>query len=676
MSHISSQWLLVLAFGVLGIGALILGLVGQNWRRQGAIAVVLMTVASVAIWVLAVKVFIHGVVNVPPLLRFSLLGASLSFRIDRLSGVFLIIIPFVGLASLLYAVEFMAKCHPNRSPARYYPFALLLTATSIGVVTVSDLFFFFIFWEMMTLVSWVLVWFDRGDEKKVRAAWIYFVAAHAATVCILIAALIIYSKSGSFAFKDMPSAIGKMAKDSPIIGHLLMALFLIGFGTKAGMFPLGGWLPGAYSAAPSPASAAFANTMTKLGVYSIVRVFLQFTQVATFAVIWGVVVAVFGALSMFYGTLSAFREEDSKRLLSFHIIGQIGYMLLGVGISIFFISSNTLLAYLALIAALYHLVNNAIYKPLLFLNVGAAEYETGLTDLSKLGGLGSFMPVTMTAAIVASLSIAGIPPFSGFVSKWLVYQSAFGGGFRFPLFLFLGLVAMFISLVTLASFMKLVGTMFLGKLASGLKVTSDVPTSMMIPQVALSVVCILLGVVPLLLLTLLYGTARDVVSISVLPKYTDVFGASKLGVTLTSNEVVTVGIWNPAYMILALIICVVIAYGISRVGYSPSRQVESWYGGEEADADEVRFRAHGFCLPFKEAFSGMFPAIGIPKVSLFESVQRVLNLDVWLYRPVISWMGTVADRLSRTHTGIPQIYMIWQLVGMVIVFAILLTLAK
>ncbi|MGB9587243.1 MAG: proton-conducting transporter membrane subunit, partial [Armatimonadota bacterium] len=302
MANIPSQWLLILALGILTVASLLIGLLGRNWRKSGVVAVVSMVAASIATWLLAARVFVLGPVSTSPFLRFDLLGSSLAFHVDRLSAVFLLVVPFVGLAALTYAVEYMAKVFPNRAPGRYYPFALLLLATTIGVVTVSDLFFFFVFWEMMTLVSWVLVWFDREDEQKVHAAWIYFFATHAAAACILIAALLIYSNADSFAFEDVTASVTRIIQSSTILGHLLMSLFLVGFGTKAGMFPLGGWLPKAYSAAPSPASAAFASTMTKLGIYGIARVFFQFLQVPSFRETWGVIIAAFGALSIFFGT--------------------------------------------------------------------------------------------------------------------------------------------------------------------------------------------------------------------------------------------------------------------------------------------------------------------------------------------------------------------------------------
>ena len=675
MASVSPEQLLLSAFGLFTVGALV-SIGGRSWRRTGYTSVAFAAAASVALWILAAGTIVRGETHTRAYLGLGAIGASLTFRIDRLSSVFLLVVPFIGLAALLYSVEYMNHVHGNASARRYYPFALLMLASITGVITTSNLLYFFVFWELMTLTSWALVWFDREDETKVRAAWQYFVATHVAAACMLVAILVIYTRSGSFAFADVSSTVGAMLRTSPALVHVVIALFVIGFATKAGMFPLGGWLPQAYPAAPSPASAAFAGSMTKLGIYGIVRVLFEFFRVQELTTVWGGIIATLGALSIFVGTLTALREDDAKRVLSYHIIGQIGYMLLGVGTAAFFLRSVPALAAVALIAGLYHVVNHACYKSLLFLNVGAAEYQTGTRDLNKMGGLGALMPTTMAAAIIASLSIAGIPPFSGFVSKWLIYQSTIQGGLRVPLFLVFGLVAMFISLVTLASFMKLIGAMFLGKLSTaGKTVTGDVPISMRIPQLVLSAACVLLGVAPILPLLLLYKVAQDVLGSTFVSGYAALFGSNPSGITLRlGNEIV--GAWNPAYALAALAICALLAYAISRSAHAPARETASWYGGEEYADDVVRFRAHGFVLPFKQAFAKVYPSVRLPKIQTIGFMQKVLNLDTWLYGPIVNAGSRLTDGLSRTHSGIPHVYMLWQVIGIAVVFAVLFILLK
>ncbi|MCL6519526.1 MAG: hypothetical protein K6T99_06800 [Armatimonadetes bacterium] len=676
MMDLVSRNLLFIASGSLFIGFLVLIAYRGNWRKSGYMAVFFMSVATLALWVLALRCLASGQKDIQPILSLNLIGASLTFHIDSLSAVFLLVVPFVGLLTLLYAVEFMAKVYSERSPARYYPFALLLALAIVGVVTISDLFFFFIFWEIMTLASWALVWFERENEEKVKAAWTYFVVTHVAAACILVAMLVIYRESGSFAFEDISRAIGIMAKNNRALVHILMALFMLGFATKAGMFPLGGWLPQAYPAAPSPASAAFAGSMTKIGIYGIVRAFLEFFNNSGLLTIWGGVIAIFGAISIFVGTLTALREDDSKRVLSFHIIGQIGYMLLGIGTGFYFIQTKSILAVLALIAGLYHVVNHACYKSLLFLNVGAAEYATGMRDLNRMGGLGTIMPITMGAAVVASLSIAGIPPFSGFASKWLIYQSAFQGGIRMPLFLALGLIAMFISIATLASFMKLLGAIFLGQPAECTRrARGEVPVAMRVPQVALAVVCVILGIAPILPLIVLYRAAQDIFGDNYVPVFSTLFGTNISGIALNFGNGVA-GLWNPIYALIALIFCSLASLVILRLGSAQSRSTVNWYGGEEHEPEEVRFRAHGFCLPFKTAFAKVYPSISIPKISALQGFRKVLDLDSWLYSPILKVGARFTERVSRTHSGVPHVYMIWQLIGAVIAFAILFILIR
>ena len=675
MNYLGTEHLLAFGIGFLLVGAALTAF-GKDWRRTGYIAFVFAAAASAVLWLLAARVFASGTIKISPLLSITSLGASLTFRVDRLSAIFLLVVPFVALAATLYAVEYMSKVHRTQSPRMYYPFVLLLMTAIVGVVTSYDLFFFFIFWELMTLMSWVLVWFDREDEKKVNAAWTYFVVTHVAAACILVAALVAYRTSHSFGFAEIARGIGEIARTNPALVHVLMALFLIGFVTKAGMFPFGGWLPSAYPAAPSPASATFAGSMTKLGIYGVVRVAFEMFGTLSLTTVWGAIIATLGGVSIFVGTLTALREDDTKRVLSFHIIGQIGYMLLAIGTSLFFLRSNPVLASLALVAGLYHVVNHACYKSLLFLNVGAAEYWTGRRNLNTLGGLGVYMPVTLATCIVASLSIAGIPPLSGFNSKWLIYQSALNGGIHAPLFLFLGLIAMFISLVTLASFMKLLGCVFLGKQPVYDEIPrGEVPMAMRIPQVALAFVCILLGVAPILPLILLHGAAQDILGRSFVPGFASLFGANASGISLKLGSV-TAGVWNPAYMVVALAVCGLIAYGVSRLGHASVRGTETWYGGEEAKPDEVRYRAHGFCLPFKEVFSKVYPSLTLPRIRILQHVPRLIDLDGWLYTPLVNAGGRVTDLLTRTHSGIPQTYLLWQLVGIVAVIAALFALLK
>lgn len=669
----ASEYLLYFGFVLLVAGAVASSLAARSLRAAGYVAVAFTALACAALWTVAARVFAGGDVVVKTGLAFQPLKAALVFHIDKLSAVFVVVLTFVGLAATIYAVEYIRKVYPTSSPSRFYMPALLLIASMVGVVTVSDLFFFFIFWELMTLTSWVLVWFDRENEAKVRAAWFYFVVIHAATGCMLAAALIVYSQSHSFAFADIARATAQMAQSNPALLHVVLGLFFVAFVTKAGMFPLGGWLPEAHPAAPSPASAIFSGAMIKTGIYGVVRFFFAFLGTAGPAATWGGIIASLGAISIFVGTLTALRQDDVKRVLSFHSIGQIGYMLLGVGTSLFFIHTNPYLAIVGLVAGLYHVINHACFKSLLFLNAGSAEYYTGTRDLNLMGGLGKLMPVTMATAVIASLSIAGIPPLNGFASKWLIYQSGLNAGIIAPLFLPLLLAAIFSSIATLASFMKMLGSMFFGHLATnGRDITRDVPAAMNVSQLGLSAACILLGVAPVLPVLLLYGVAREIIGGS-LPAFSGIFGSSSSGITLSLGHAVT-GVWNPAVIIVALAASGLVAYAISRSARAPARETQPWYCGEEELSAEVRYRAHGFLLPFKAAFAGLYPSIRIPRIPALGRLKTVLDMDNWLYGPLVRAGSRLTDLLARTHSGLPAVYMLWQVIGMALTLLILFIL--
>ena len=367
------------------------------------------------------------------LLALPTIGAGFVVSVDCLSAIFLAITGTIGFLTTLYSVEYMTR-YRNDSVAKYYPLLQLLFAGIVGVVATGDFVFFLVFWELMTFASFFLVTFEREVRASQRAGFKYFVVNQAATFGMIAAALILWTKSGSFHFSAMRDALGGLLTTQPALAHLVLFLFFMGFATKAGILPMGDWLPDAYPAAPSGATAAFGGTMTKLGVYGLLRVFLCFLPLSPVTRTWGLLIALAGAVSLFVGTLTALKQDDIKRLMSFHVIGQVGYMFLGIGLGLFFLPSSPTLAALGLLAGTFHMINHSLYKSCLFLGAGAVTFRTGTRSLSALGGLRAFMPATAMYALIAALAIAGVPPLNGFASKWLMYATAILGGGAFPLF--------------------------------------------------------------------------------------------------------------------------------------------------------------------------------------------------------------------------------------------------
>ena len=670
------------AFVVLLVGAAVAALVAKNRGACGAVSVVFNAIASALMVAAAVGVWTGGAVEGWIAgTRIQMLGAELTLRVDALSALFLMILAVISLCTTLYSAAYMSR-YPEESLRRFFPIVLVFQAAVMGIVVVSDLFYFFVFWEAMTLSSWALVIFRRRDPAALRAGFKYFLITHIATAGMFGAALAVWQSSGSFSFDAMRETLGDFAVTRPVLLHVVLALFFFGFGTKAGMLPFGDWLPDAYPEAPSGAAALFGGTMTKLGIYGLLRVLVMMMPEAPIltAQVWGVIIAAFGAVSMFLGTITSLSQDDAKRLIAFNHIGQIGYVLLAIGVGVYFLPIDPLLAGLGLVAAAFHMLNHACYKSLLFMTAGSALYRTGERDLNKIGGLAQIMPITALAAVVASLSIAGLPPFNGFASKWMIFQASIFGGLEFPVFIVLGAVALFISVVTLAAFIKYVATAFLGKLAVGSASpeAGEVPSAMYLPQAFLAFICIAIGLLPALALRVVVPAVQAAAPAwTSLPSADALVGPSWFGLAVYPEAGgILAGVWNPLLLLGALVVCGLISYVIFRAGGAPVREVATWYCGEEHADELVRYRAHGYYAPFKEAFRNVYPHVPVPRPKMPEWVRRACQLDQWLYQPFIRFGTRVTERLSRTHSGIPQTYMLWQVVGMILVIALLFWLRK
>ena len=630
----------------------------------GIISLVFVAISAIGIMYVSGMVFSGGFESVKgSLFTVPGIGATFSIRIDNLSAIFLCIIGLISILTTLYSIKFMAiPYYKDSNLVGYYPPLLLYFASLIVVVSVNDMFFFFIAWEFMTLSSYTLVIFDRKRKERLRAGFKYFLMTHIATACMFLAAIILYTYGReSFNFDSLSLSIKGLMDTNPALVHLVLGLFFVGFATKAGVLPFGDWLPDAYPASPSAAAAVFGGIMSKLGVYGIIRVFCDLLPISGFSNTWGIVIAVFGTISIFIGTMTALIQDDTKRLLSFHVIGQIGYMLLGIGIGVYFLPSNKFIAAAGIIGGIFHLVNNAIYKSSLFLSAGSIFYKTGTRNLNDIGGLAKLMPLTAIATVIASLSIAGIPPFNGFSSKWLIYQASIFGGISFPLFIALGITAIFISGVTLASFYKFFGASFFGKLYKGGEKLEkkDVPKTMFIPGLILGAICIMLGLFPILPIKVIYSAVGEMLGAEFIPTFNSLYGDSLLGINISFGNGIFAS-WNPIIILIALVVTVLISYFFYKSGKVKERVVDTWYCGEEHTDEETRYKAHSFYMPFKQFFNirigkyykkGVYPTIPLPRITLSEKslLKRILEVDQWFYYPIVNFTLKALRKFSTQH---------------------------
>jgi multicomponent Na+:H+ antiporter subunit D len=390
--------------------------------------------------------------------------------LDGFTSFMLVIVNLIAFLVMIYAISYMTR---YTDKWKFHTLFLLMLAGMNGVVITGDLFNLFVFLEVASIASYALVAFGTG-KHELEAAFKYAVMGGIGSLLILLGIGFLYSYTSTLNMADMAEKL-QILGDSRIT-LTAMAMFLMGFGLKAAMVPFHAWLPDAHPSAPAPISAMLSGVLIKaLGVYAICRllfnVFGMSSQVSS-------LLMVFASISMAVGAVLALKQWDLKRLLAYSSISQVGYILLGIGIG----------TPLALLGALFHLFNHAVFKSLLFLDAGAVEYATGTRDLRKMGGLSSRLPITSGSTLIASMSVAGIPPFAGFWSKLIIILAAVQAGYWFY-----AAWAVVISVVTLAYVMKITRYGFMGRIKKQLEVIVEVPAFMRIALVVLALICVLGG---------------------------------------------------------------------------------------------------------------------------------------------------------------------------------------
>lgn len=618
------------AFGILVAGAVLTLLVSGSKRIAGWLAF-LATAASSFLALVGVgrilvsgqageaRTFFDGLVN----------GTSLRLYIDGLSGLFIGIIAVVAVMAALFSIKYMEH-YKEYGAGRYYPYFLLFIAGMYGIVTTTDLMLYFcLFWQLMTLTSYALIRYENKVQSNVVAANKYLFFMELSVLLVMAGAYMLGDTGsritlgaetiGKFDFEAISHHIGWMLQNQGegiVLGALM--LMLVGFGIKAGMWPFGQWwLPDAHPAAPSPVSAMLSGVMIKTGIYGILRTFLWMIPsdaIDSFpAAQWGMLIAVLGTITLFVGALQALKQEQTKRLLAFSSISQIGYILLGIGAAIALYApgeSNTtlqLLASLGLLGALFHTMNHACFKSLLFLTAGSVMYATDTQDMNKLGGLIKLMPATALLTLIASFSISGVPLFNGFASKWTIYSAVILGSSEAKFLAVCGIFAILTSVMTLAYFMKFFGATFLSRRSDLVNAKAEEKGqlegdwTMLAPQSLLGALCVLLGIAPAaaygLFLAVMnasrQGLAERLITPNIVPA-----GNALLGVGLPQMAAFT-----PLVLAGVVLVLMLLVYGISRVGGAVRRVTTPWLCGYVTHADEYRYNAHNLYGEFKKYFN-------------------------------------------------------------------------
>jgi formate hydrogenlyase subunit 3/multisubunit Na+/H+ antiporter MnhD subunit len=522
--------------------------------------------------------------NYPPTFVVGLDLASTQF--SRL--VLVVAATFMSL-TVLYSWKFMSDSEHHRE---YFAFLLAALGMVSGAVLADNLVIFLLFWEFLGLLLYLLVLIN--GIRAIPAGTKSLIIAGIGDLGLLAGISLLWLQSGKLAWSDFSLDPQIVSGWLPAGAYLLM---LVGAFAKAGVVPLHTWIPSISTETPAPVMACFTALDKLAGIYLLARITLE-----TFVVGSGLTVflMVIGSIAILAGVLMAMIQADYRRMLAFHSVSQVGYMVIGIGTG----------TAIGVLGGLFHLLNIVVLKGNLFLCGGAVQHQTGRTKFSDLGGLARAMPWTFVSTLVVALGIAGVPPLNAFVSKWLIYQGILD--WKGPLFpVFLG-AAMFGSALTLASFVKLLYSMFWGDRPKGLEHVSEAAPGIVIPLVILSLVTLLTGI--------FYQWPLD-------HWIRPILGPS-LQVTQPS------GIWNSelaAFLLVISLLVGILIYFVSRIG--ESRETEVFLGGEVIDAETYRVPGTDFYGPVKE-FPGLNKLFALGEAGNFDLYQNGYTLGAAIARTI------------------------------------------
>uniref|UniRef100_A0A7V3V0E1 NADH dehydrogenase n=1 Tax=candidate division WOR-3 bacterium TaxID=2052148 RepID=A0A7V3V0E1_UNCW3 len=576
-------------------------------------------------------------------------GIPLGLRLDQLSGFILLFVNIFATLIIFYSFRYMRGREGSRG---YYLYSLLILAFANGVVLSANLAVLFFFWGGLLLLLYAMLLIGRGDTFRIaRKALVIVGLSDFAMLLGIVLLLVRTFVPGGWI--DLAPRVPMPLYDPAMIAAFV--LISAGALAKAGAMPLHTWIPSAAETAPAPVMALIPAALDKLlGIYLLIRLTVYMFDISSNMVLRNVLMAI-GAGTIIFAVMMALVQKRAMKLLSFHAVSQVGYMVLGIGTGI----------PVGIAGGLFHMLNNAIYKTGLFLSAGSVEHWAKTDELEKLGGAAKQMPLTFVSFLLCALAIAGVPPMNGFFSKWMVYQGALSVGAEgnrlFPVFLVAALLG---SVLTLASFLKMIHALFLGQRPQTLERVREVSMTMWLPPFLLALTCVVFGVFA-------YGVPLR--------------GLIAPGVKFYELELS--GIWSPIPATLLLLA----GLGLGAIVYllgTVARPVtgRTFVGGEQIGYDEesrvpgTAFYSSvkhlpiiGDLLVFGErgAFDIYNWLVGVFRVIGYvfrEGIDRALETLTEFIGKLIYYFGL---GLSRIHTGNLPLYLSWVFLGAVIFYLLL-----
>lgn len=602
---------------------------------------------------------------------------GLALRVDGLSAFFLVVIGVVGAAVTVYGFGYSAA-YEGRYSLRLVGAMLnvLLLALSVQVMADNALTFLMA-WEMMSLSAYWLVLTEHDRPGTIHAALWYIAVTHAGFVALVAMFLLLSGGDLTVSFAAMRSA-----SLSPGVRHAAFALALLGFGTKAGVAPLHVWLPMAHPVAPSHVSALMSGVVIKMGVYGLLRVTIDLLVGGP--PWWGGLVLAAGTLSALLGVLYALMEHDLKRLLAYHSVENIGIIFIGIGAGLMFQSYGLgPLAVLGVVSGLYHTMNHACFKGLLFLGAGAVVHATGTRNMEAMGGLITRMPRTALCFLIGACAIAGLPPLNGFASEWLVFQTLVGGS-AVPQPEVAMIMPIAVAMLALTSglaaacFVKAFGITFLAIPRSARAGHAhEAPASMQVGMAALALACVGLGLVPFAVVPVL---GRSLAGLGGLAPAT-----TALDLTFPLRIPGTSGQMSPPLLALGLVALTALAALVSwRLGGRRMARVsDTWGCGRIGQTPRMEYTATAFAEPLRRVFAELYRptqdlTIDFHPASRYfvQAIEYRSEIQPWieriLYDRPLHGLRRAATWVRRLQGGSLHLYLLY----LTLAFLGLLTLAR
>jgi hydrogenase-4 component B len=570
------------------------------------------------------------------------LGAH--FRIDPLAAFFLMVVNLGGAAASLYGLGY-GRHEP--APHRVLPFFPAFLAAMNLVVLADDAFTFLLSWELMSLMSWALVMAHHEIGENTRAGYIYLVMASFGTLALLLCFGLLVGPDGGYAFAAIPD------DRTPLTAALVLALALLGAGSKAGLVPLHVWLPLAHPAAPSHVSALMSGVMTKVAVYGFVRIVFDLLGEPSW---WSSMAVLFlGGATAVLGVLYALMQHDLKRLLAYHTVENIGIIFIGLGLALAFeVNGMSWAAALALTAALFHVLNHSLFKSLLFFGAGAVLTATRERDMEHLGGLIHNMPLTSFAFLVGCVAISALPPLNGFVSEWLTFQAILQSpelpqwGLKILVPAVGALLALSAALAA-ACFVKAFGVTFLGRpRTAAAQAAGEVDRFSLAAMLALAALCLLTGILPGFVIDGLAPVTQLLVGDRMPAQAGAWLSIVPIAESRSSYNGLLVFVFIAVSTSLAI-------WMIHRFASHALRRAPAWDCGFPDPSPMTQYSAASFAQPIRRVFGTLvfrarehveMPPPGDPRPARLTVELHDLIWDT-LFAPIGSGVGFAADRLNQ-----------------------------